>query len=52
MLIDDDSTKKLNEIKNKRIIEIVEKYAKICRPEKVTIITDSQQDAENIRKKA
>lgn len=43
-MMDEKSRAKLGAIKNPRVMDIVEKYIKICKPEKVTVLTDSEKD--------
>ena len=51
-LIDEKNLKKLKEINNKYVEEIVEKYAKICKPKKVTVLTGSKEDSAYAKKLA
>ncbi|MFH1642395.1 MAG: phosphoenolpyruvate carboxykinase (GTP) [Nanoarchaeota archaeon] len=48
-ILDNENLKKLEELNNPRVIEIVEKYIKHCKPEKVTVITDSEEDIDYVR---
>ena len=43
---------KLQELTHPYMLEIVEKYLKLCKPAKATVITDSQEDIEYVRKMA
>ncbi|MBD3164453.1 phosphoenolpyruvate carboxykinase (GTP) [Candidatus Woesearchaeota archaeon] len=48
-ILDEKNLKKLSEINNKFVLEIVEKYTRLCRPAKVTVITDSKEDISYVR---
>jgi phosphoenolpyruvate carboxykinase (GTP) len=48
-ILDDANLKKLKEVNNPKVLELVEKYIKHCKPAKVTVITDSQEDIDYIR---
>ena len=48
-ILDETNLKKLEELNNKNILEIVEKYTKLCKPAKITVITDSQEDVDYVR---
>ena len=47
-----ENLKKLEELKNGEVLEIVKKYIKHCRPAKVTVITDSKEDINYLRELA
>jgi len=49
MNIDQESRIKLDQLSNKYIEEIIEKYAKLCKPSKITILDDSEEDLQYIR---
>ena len=51
-IINEKNLKKLKELNNRYVEEIVEKYAKICKPKKVTMLTDSKEDVNYIRQLA
>jgi len=51
-IIDDISMAKLKALNNPHVIKIVEEYARLCKPSKVTVITDSKEDKEYIRKRS
>ncbi len=51
-LIDEKNMQKLNAIGNKHVDGIIEKYVKLCKPNKVTVLTDSKEDIDYIRQKA
>lgn len=44
--------KKLELLGNPRVNEIVKKYVELCEPAKVTVIDDSEEDAELLRRRA
>jgi len=48
-LINEESLKKIKDINNKKAEKIIEKYVKLCKPSKVTVLTDSKEDIEYIR---
>src|SRR3989338_3160478 len=50
--MDEESRKRLEELKNKHVMEIVDKYVALCKPAKVTVLKNSKEDAEYLRKKA
>ena len=51
-ILDEKDLKKLEAIKNNHVMGIVEKYIKLCKPSKVTVLTDSEEDIEYARKLA
>ena len=51
-ILDENNLKKLEELKNDKVIEIVETFVKHCKPAKVTVITDSQEDVDYVRELA
>ncbi len=51
-ILSEESIKKLEELNNKHVMEIVEKYIKHCKPAKVTVLTDSKEDISYIRELA
>ncbi|MBN1134379.1 MAG: hypothetical protein JXA38_05625, partial [Methanosarcinaceae archaeon] len=48
-IIDDTSLKKLEEINNSHVNDILEKYVKLCKPAKVTVLDDSEGDRNYVR---
>jgi phosphoenolpyruvate carboxykinase (GTP) len=48
-LMDEKSRRTLDEINNPYVNAIIEKYAAICKPSSIKILTDSSQDLEYIR---
>ncbi len=50
--MDDVSRAKLEALDNARVLEIVERYAGLCQPDRVRVITDAPEDLEYVRKKS
>ncbi|MFW9823218.1 MAG: phosphoenolpyruvate carboxykinase (GTP) [Candidatus Thorarchaeota archaeon] len=50
--IDSPNLKKLEALNNKRILKIVDDFISLCKPERVSVITDSKEDIEYCRLKA
>ena len=48
-IIDDSSLKKLEDINNLHVNDILEKYVKLCKPAKVTVLDDSEGDRNYVR---
>jgi phosphoenolpyruvate carboxykinase (GTP) len=48
-ILDEQNLKKLEGLNNPKVMEVVEKYIKHCKPAKVTVITDSQEDIDYVR---
>ena len=51
-IISEDGIKKLEELNNPHAIRVVEEYTKLCKPEKITVITDSDEDINYVRELA
>jgi phosphoenolpyruvate carboxykinase (GTP) len=51
-MLDEKNLAKLEKLNNDSVLEIVKKYAKLCKPKKVTVITDSDEDIDYVRKLA
>ncbi|MHA1918073.1 MAG: phosphoenolpyruvate carboxykinase (GTP), partial [Candidatus Ranarchaeia archaeon] len=49
-VIDEVSVRKLEQLENPKIIQVVEEYIKLCNPAKVTVISDDKEDIDYIRK--
>ncbi len=47
--LDKRNLDKLKALNNQRVIDIVDKYIKLCKPAKVSVITDSEEDISYIR---
>ncbi|MFX1256513.1 MAG: phosphoenolpyruvate carboxykinase (GTP) [Promethearchaeota archaeon] len=50
-VIDQENLEKLYALNNERILKIVNKFVALCKPDKVTVITDSQKDINYVRQK-
>ncbi len=50
--MDSISQKKLEALKNPKVLAYVDEAIKLCQPAKVTVITDSEEDYEYVRKLA
>ena len=51
-VLDEASLKRLNELNNRYVLEIVEKYVKLCKPLKVMVLDDSKESLDYVRKLA
>ncbi len=51
-ILSKENLKKLEDLNNKHVLEIVEKYVNHCKPAKVTVITDSDEDIKYIKELA
>ncbi len=51
-MINDENLNKLLALNNSHVIEIVSRYADLCRPAKITVITESPEDAAYVRAKS
>ncbi len=51
-VIDEKNLEKLNALNNEKVIKIVNEYVELCKPAKVTVITDSPEDIAYIRQLA
>jgi phosphoenolpyruvate carboxykinase (GTP) len=49
-IIDEKSSAKLEALNNTHVVEIVERYAKLCKPAKITVLDDSKEDSEYVKK--
>jgi len=49
-VLDETNYKKLEVLNNQKVIGVVEEFLKLCKPEKVTVITDSEEDVAYVRK--
>ncbi|MDP2749870.1 MAG: phosphoenolpyruvate carboxykinase (GTP) [Nanoarchaeota archaeon] len=49
-ILDKQNLKKLEALKNPHVLQIVEKYIKICKPKKAIVFSDSKEDIAGIRK--
>ncbi len=48
-IIDEKNLKKLEELNNTHVTKIVEEYISLCKPSKVTVLTDSKEDIDYVR---
>ncbi|MBU1704676.1 MAG: phosphoenolpyruvate carboxykinase (GTP), partial [Nanoarchaeota archaeon] len=51
-ILNEISLKKLQQLNNPKVMEIVEKYINLCKPAKVTVLTDSREDISYVRQLA
>ena len=51
-VLDNDNLKKLEALNNAHVLKIVEEYTLLCKPAKVTVITDSKEDIAYVRQLA
>ena len=50
--IDDINLEKLKALNNPPVLNVVNEFIALCKPSKVTVITDSQEDIDYVRKRA
>ena len=50
--LDPENADKIYQLKNKKLIRVINRFITLCKPSKVTVITDSDEDIEYVRKKA
>ena len=50
-IIDKSNMEKLEALNNKKVMAYVEEAIALCKPEKVTVITDADEDIKYIRNK-
>lgn len=51
-ILDEQNLAKLKALDNPKVMQIVEKFVNHCKPAKVTVITDSQEDVDYVRELA
>ncbi len=51
-ILDKNSLEKLEALNNEHVLKIVNEFVTLCKPSKVTVITDSKEDIEYCRQKA
>ena len=51
-VLDEGNFDKLLGLGNRHVLGIVEEYANLCRPEKISVITDSKEDINYVRELA
>ncbi|MBN2735844.1 MAG: phosphoenolpyruvate carboxykinase (GTP) [Spirochaetales bacterium] len=49
MVLSDDNLKKLKDLKNPKVLKVVEEFVGRMKPAKVSVITDSQEDIQYVR---
>ena len=48
-ILDDVNRNKIDALNNPKAMQVIEKYINLCRPSKVTVITDSDEDIKYVR---
>ncbi|MHA1331307.1 MAG: phosphoenolpyruvate carboxykinase (GTP), partial [Candidatus Hodarchaeales archaeon] len=48
-ILSDKDRNKIKDLKNRKVESIVEEFVKLCKPSKVTVITDSKEDIDYVR---
>ncbi|MEK6887365.1 MAG: phosphoenolpyruvate carboxykinase (GTP) [Candidatus Aenigmatarchaeota archaeon] len=48
-MMDEKNRAKLDKLNNQYVIDIVERYSKLCKPSKITVLTGSEEDKNYIR---
>ncbi len=51
-ILDENNLKKLESLNNSKVMEVIEKFIKHCKPAKVTVLTDSKEDIDYARQLA
>ncbi len=51
-VIDNENLGKLKDLNNEYILKIVNEFVVLCKPDKVTVITDSQEDIDYVRQRS
>ena len=51
-ILDEKNLEKLKALNNEKVLKVVEEYIKLCKPEKVTVLTDAKEDIEFMRQKS
>ena len=51
-VIDKEDLAKLEALNNKKVLQVVNEFVALCKPSKVTVITDSKEDIDYVRQKA
>ncbi|TFG06920.1 MAG: phosphoenolpyruvate carboxykinase (GTP) [Promethearchaeota archaeon] len=51
-VISEDNLKKLYDLNNEKVLRVVYEFIELCNPSKVTVITDSKEDINYVRKRA
>jgi len=50
-VIDEKSLAKLEALNNEKVLKIVNEFVELCKPDKVTVITDEKEDIDYVRQK-
>ncbi|MGV9197459.1 MAG: phosphoenolpyruvate carboxykinase (GTP) [Promethearchaeia archaeon] len=50
-VLDQENLNKLLALNNEKVLEVVNEFVKLCKPSKVTVITDSEEDIKYVREK-
>ena len=50
-VIDKTNLEKIKALNNKHVLKIINEFISLCKPSKVTVITDSQEDIDYVRKR-
>ena len=51
-VIDQENLAKLEALNNEKVLQVVNEFVNLCKPSKVTVITDSKEDIDYVRQKA
>lgn len=51
-VIDEEDIAKLEALNNEKVLQVVNEFVALCKPSKVTVITDSKEDIDYVRQKA
>ncbi|MFX0022669.1 MAG: phosphoenolpyruvate carboxykinase (GTP) [Candidatus Hermodarchaeota archaeon] len=51
-IIDNNNLEKLKALNNQSVLKVINEFISLCTPSKVTVITDSQEDIDYVRKRA
>ncbi|MFX0042014.1 MAG: phosphoenolpyruvate carboxykinase (GTP) [Candidatus Hodarchaeota archaeon] len=51
-VIDQPNLEKLNALNNENVLRIVQEFVNLCKPSKVTVITDNKEDIDYVRRRA
>jgi phosphoenolpyruvate carboxykinase (GTP) len=51
-IIDQENLAKLEAVNNEHVLKIVNEFVALCKPDKVTVITDSQDDIDYVRQRS
>lgn len=51
-IIDNNSLEKIHALNNEKVLKIINDFVKLCKPSKVTVITDSKEDINYVKERA